>query len=196
MEQLSTPQQFIVRPGAQYLFSPGVRAAGGYAFSATQPYGQLPSAAPAREHRLWQQLTLAHRSGPLTVSHRYRLEQRWTHPLLLRADSDGRETGPTSYQNRFRYLGRFQTALGPIAYNDRPLIASLQGELLMQVGGGSTPMAITQQRAAAGLGIPLSRTLRLDASYMVLTNAMASRRANEVNHVFTLGWSFTASASR
>lgn len=129
-----SPQQVLVRPGLQVTLAPGVRVAAGYAWIATQPYGSLPIAAPTREHRTWQQLSLAHRAGAFTVSHRYRLEQRWVHPLLTVAGSEERESGPTTYQNRLRYMPRAQANLGSLQIARRPVIGFVWDELLMPLG--------------------------------------------------------------
>ncbi|MBL0170222.1 MAG: DUF2490 domain-containing protein [Gemmatimonadaceae bacterium] len=105
------PQQLLIRPGVQLTVAPGVRLAAGYGYVATAPYGALPIANPTREHRSWQQLSLTHKASALTISHRYRLEQRWVTAVLPDAPV-GEHTAPTTYANRVRYLGRLQ---GPLA---------------------------------------------------------------------------------
>jgi hypothetical protein len=185
------PQQLLLRPGVQVTVAPGVRLAAGYAWIATQPYGSLPIANPTREHRTWQQISLSHRAGVFTVSHRYRLEQRWTHPLLRVAGSDEREEGPTTYQNRLRYLPRAQAPLGSIKLGGRPVIGYVWDELLMPLGGANQTFTIGQNRASAGVGLPLSPKLRAEVGYMNLYNAFAARRANEVNHTLWVSWHWT-----
>jgi hypothetical protein len=185
------PQQVLVRPGLQYTVTPGVRVAAGYAWIATQPYGNVPIAAPLREHRTWQQLLLTHRAGLFSVTHRYRLEQRWIHPLLPVADRDERESGPTTYQNRWRYMGRGQANLGSLQLNGRPVIGWVWDELLMPLGGPNQLFTVGQNRAAAGVGIPLSRELRAEVGYMNLYNVVAAQRANEINHTLWVSWHWT-----
>jgi hypothetical protein len=185
------PQQLLLRPGVQVTLTPGVRVAAGYAYIATAPYGNLPAANPTREQRTWQQLTLSHKAGAFTVSHRYRLEQRWTHPLLAVAGSDERDAGPTTYQNRLRYLPRAQANLGALKVGGRPVIGFVWDELLMPLGGPAQTFTIGQNRATAGVGIPLSARTRAEVGYMNLYNAFAARRANEVNHTLWLSWHWT-----
>ncbi|WP_353267117.1 DUF2490 domain-containing protein [Gemmatimonas sp.] len=188
------PQQLLLRPGVQFTLTPGVRVAAGYAWIATQPYGSLPIANPTREHRTWQQITLSHKAGQFTVSHRYRLEQRWSHPLLPVAGSDERDNGPTTYQNRLRYMPRVQANLGSATLNGRPLIGFAWDELLMPLGGPNQTFTVGQNRATAGIGIPLSARVRTEVGYMNLYNAFAARRANEVNHTLWVSWHYTGAA--
>jgi hypothetical protein len=186
------PQQLLLRPGVQYTITPGVRVAAGYAYIATAQYGLLPAPSPTSEHRSWQQLSLAHRAGRFAVSHRYRLEQRWIAPLLPSfTDPDELERGPTGYQNRLRYQGRGQTELHALTFRKRPLIGYLWNELLMPLGGPNQSFTIGQNRASAGVGIPLSATTRTEIGYLNLYNAFAARRANEVNHTLWVSWHYT-----
>ncbi len=185
------PQQLLLRPGVQFILTPGVRVAAGYAYIATAPYGNLPAASATREQRTWQQLTLSHKGGPFTFSHRYRLEQRWIHPLLAVAGSDAREAGPTSYQNRLRYQARGQANLFGVRFDNRPVIGFLWDELLMPLGGPAQTFTLGQNRATAGVGVPLSARTRVEVGYMNLYNAFAARRANEINHTLWLSWHWT-----
>lgn len=187
------PQQLLLRPGVQRTLAPGVRVAGGYAYIATAPYGALPQADPSREHRLWQQLSLSHAAGPVTVSHRYRYEQRWLSSLV--GPDDGRT--PATYQHRARYMVRAQGALPALVVRNRPVLAFAWDELLMPIGHGDATLRLTQNRLGAGIGLPLDARQRLEIGYMHLWNALPARRANEINHTLTLSWVWTAArASR
>ena len=191
------PQQLLVRPGLQVTLSPGVRVAAGYGYIATQPYGAFPIANPTREHRTWQQLTVAHTAGAVSITHRYRLEQRWLHPLLRVAGEgagegyDARTSGPTTYQNRLRYMPRAQVALGSLTVGGRPVIGYVWDELLMPLGGPTQTFTIGQNRASAGVGIPTGARTRVDVGYMNLYNAFVPRRANEINHTLWLSMHWT-----
>lgn len=194
------PQQLLFRPGMQYTLAAGVRVSAGYAYIATAPYGALPNANPLREQRTWQQLLLTHKGGPVTFSHRYRLEQRWIRPLVANATSatapidDDRILGPTTYQNRLRYQGRAQVNLASLTFQRRPLIALAWDELLMPLGGANQLFTLGQNRATAGVGVPITSRQRVEIGYMNLYNALASRRANEINHTLWLSWHYTGVA--
>ena len=188
------PQQLLLRPGVQFTLAPGVRVAAGYAWIATAPYGALPAATASREHRSWQQLSVSHKAGAFTVSHRYRLEQRWMYPLRAVAGTDEREAGPTTYQNRLRYMPRAQVNLGSLAVSGRPVIGFVWDELLMPLGGPNQTFTIGQNRATVGVGIPVSPRIRAEVGYMNLYNAFASRRANEINHTLWVSWHWTGTS--
>jgi hypothetical protein len=191
MDMGAEPQQLLLRPGVQFTLTPGVRVAAGYAYIATQPYGAFPIANPTREHRTWQQLTVAHKAGAVNFTHRYRLEQRWTHPLLVVAGEEDREAGPTTYQNRLRYMPRAQMNLGKLTLGARPVIGYVWDELLMPLGGPNQTFTIGQNRASAGVGLPTGPRTRVEVGYMNLYNAFAPRRANEINHTLWLSMHWT-----
>lgn len=180
------PQQLLLRPGVQVTLAPGVRIAGGYAYIATAPYGEVPTPTPLREHRAWQQLLLAHRAGSLALTHRYRWEQRWLAPV----GASG--IGRFAYQQRARYLVRAQGDLPALRLGVRPLLGFVWNELLMPVGHSTAVARLTQNRIAAGVGVPTGARQRLEVSYMNLWNALSGPDVNEVNHTLSIAWVWTA----
>ena len=176
------PQQLLLRPGVIRTIAPGVRVGAGYTYVANQPYGELPAANPSREHRLWQDIRLAQTLGKVSVTHRYRWEQRWLAPLVAG------DLGEFEYQQRARYMVRAQAPLGERKRHGRPLTWYLQEELLMPVGHNGAAGRLTQNRFLAGVGIPLGARDRLDVGYQNLWNAVPSAPGNEVNHVITFNW--------
>lgn len=189
------PSQLLLRPGLQLTLRPGVRVAGGYAFIASEPAGRLPIAQPTQEHRSWQQLSLSADHGPVQVSHRFRVEQRWITPQRDGADGDD-PAGPTSYRNRVRYMARAQTALGGLRLRERPVTGWVWDEVLLPVGGNTALLSVGQNRLAAGVGIPLSATLRAELGYLNLYTPFTAQRANEVTHTLWLSWHWTGAAPR
>ncbi len=181
------PQQLLLRPGVQRTLAPGVRAGAGYAYIATAPYGEAPIAAPLREHRAWQQLLLNHRAGPLSVTHRYRWEQRWL--AALRPDGGtATKRGPWGYQQRARYMARAQGELPSLRVGRKPLLGFVWDELLMPVGHGDATTRLAQNRIAVGIGVPVDARQRVEISYMNLWNALPGVRTNEVNHTVSVSW--------
>ena len=181
------PQQLLLRPGLQLALAPGVRVASGYAYIATAPYGEAPSPTPLREHRTWQQLVLSHGAGALSVSHRYRWEQRWISAKLT--DDEARESrGPWLYQQRARYLSRIQGNLPRLRVGSRPWLALISDEILLPIGHSEAHARFAQNRASIGVGVPVSARARLELSYLNLWNALPSARTNEINHTVNFGW--------
>lgn len=180
------PQQVLLRPGILHTIAPGVRIGAGYTYVATAPYGEVPQPTPTREHRAWQQLTIAHAVGSVALTHRYRWEQRWLAPVT------GSGLAQYSYQQRARYMVRAQMPLAGLTYRSRAITGFVQEELLLPVGHGGATGRFAQNRFAVGVGLPIGARQRLDIGYMNLWNAITSVPANEVNHVVTLGWVFTS----
>lgn len=184
MGLMNEPQQLLLRPGVQRTIAPGVRVAAGYAYIATAPYGKTPLAAPLREHRTWQQLALAHRAGALSITHRYRWEQRW----LASVENAEGDVGPFGYQHRARYMVRAQSNLPRLQLGDRPLLGFVWNEVLVPIGHGDATVRLTQNRLGGGVGIPLDARQRIEVGYMNLWNSVSAQRANEVNHTLTVSW--------
>lgn len=69
-------------------------------------------------------------------------------------------------------------------------------ELLMPLGGPAQALTVAQNRATIGVGIPVSRTQRVELAHLNLYNALATRRANEINHTLWLSWHYTGLAPR
>jgi len=185
------PQQLLLRPGILWTLSPGVRVGAGYAYIATAPYGEAPSNTPLREHRSWQQLLLTHRAGPLALTHRYRLEQRWIAPVLSDAVTGQETHGRWGYQQRARYMVRAQGELPGPQVGGRHLVGFVWNELLLPFGHSDVLARLGQNRATAGIGVPMSTRQRIDVSYMNLWNPLTGARVNEVNHTLSLSWSWT-----
>jgi|JI10StandDraft_1071094.scaffolds.fasta_scaffold28632_6 hypothetical protein len=187
-----SPQQLLLRGGVLHTIAPGVRVGGGYAYIATAPYGDVPIAAPLREHRIWQQLTLGHKAGAVSFVHRYRFEQRWLASVRADASGDGSTLGPWAYQQRARYQIRGQGNLPAMRLRGRPLLAFAYDELLMPIGHADATLRVTQNRLGGGIGIPVDARQRIELGYMNLWNAIPARRANEINHTLTVSWVWTA----
>jgi hypothetical protein len=184
-------QTLLVRPGIQHQLTDGVRVSAGYAYLASIPLPSQPSGSPVREHRSWQQALVSHTLGRFSIGHRYRLEQRWSHSLLKAEAQSERIPGPTSYQNRSRYLLRAATPLPAVTWRGRALTIQAWGELLGALGGPTQSATLVQDRVGAGVGIPLSAETRLEVSYLRLHNIHQSRATNEVNHTTIVGWQWT-----
>lgn len=174
------PQQVLLRPGVQVTLAPGVRAGGGYAYIATAPYGESPNARPVREHRLWQQVSANHGLLNLALSHRVRVEQRWSAPLAV-----GGERGPLRYQQRLRYAVRAQRPVGARTYG------FAANEFFLPVGHSEGEQRRLQNRAHVGIGLPLDERQRVEVGYMHQWNRITPRETHEFNHTLVLAWVWT-----
>lgn len=180
MDLGAPPQQLLLRPGVQVTLRPGLRVGGGYAYIATAPYGESPNPRPLREHRIWQQLAVSHALRGLSLSHRLRVEQRWSAPVL--ADGD---LAPLRYQQRLRYFVRAQRPVGVRTYG------FAANEFFFPVGHSEGAQRRLQNRAQLGVGIPLDARQRIELGYLHQWNRITPRETHEINHTLVLSWYWT-----
>lgn len=183
MEFGREPQQVLLRPGVQITLRPGVRVGAGYTYAATAPYGDSPNPLPTREHRGWQQLSVAHRAGQLALSYRVRWEQRW-----LAAVQE--QLRPFAFQQRARLLARAQLPLARTT--EGQIVGFAYDEYFLPVGHSDAEQVRLQNRAGVGIGIPLDAHQRIDLSYMHQWNRITPRTTHEINHTFVVGWVWTS----
>ena len=181
------PQQVLLRPGLQVALRPGLRVGGGYAYIATAPYGASPNAAPLREHRAWQQVSLRGDLGDVALTHRLRWEQRW----LAAVGPDGVLSAP-SYQQRLRYMVRAQRPLASGASSPAAPLGFVSNEIFLPVGHSDGAQRRLQNRAQIGVGLPVSARQRLELSYLHQWNRITPRRTHEFNHTAMLSWVWTS----
>lgn len=176
-------QQLLLRGGLARALSPGVRATGGYAFVRTYPYGEAPVRTAFPEHRTWQQLSLAHGAGSLSVTHRYRLEQRW---IGLMGTADPTQVMSWRYANRFRYMARASLPVaGDAAQPARTYLAG-SGELFTSFGRDVQLNVFDQSRLVVALGRHVTPTLRVEAGYLHQYLLKQTGRDAESNHTLQL----------
>jgi len=183
MEFGREPQQVLVRPGVVVTLRPGLRVGAGYTYAATAPYGESPSAQPTREHRGWQQVSVAHRAGDVGLSYRLRWEQRWI-------ASVPEKLGPFTYQQRARFLARAQVPLASVSAGQ--VVGFAYDEYFLPVGHSDAEQVRLQNRAGVGIGIPIDAHQRIDLSYMHQWNRITPRATHEINHTLIIGWVWTA----
>ncbi|MBX3174071.1 MAG: DUF2490 domain-containing protein [Gemmatimonadaceae bacterium] len=183
----TNPQQVLLRPGVQFTLRPRLRLGAGYAYIATAPYGAAPSAAPLREHRIWQQATIAQRLGNLDISHRVRWEQRW-----LASVQPGGDLTPSSYAQRARYFVRAQRPLGAWRLAAGPVRGFVWDEIFVPIAHADGRAKRLQNRVGAGLAFPVSPRQRLEVGYMHQWNRITPRETHEINHTLVLSWAWTA----
>jgi hypothetical protein len=157
-------QQFLPRAALRYDLRPGVRVSWGYAFVETWPYGVFPVTYRFPEHRMWQQLQLAHATGRVAVTHRYRLEQRW---LGRVAEADGREEVEAWVRsNRARYRLQGVIPLQGATLDDNEFYASIGDELFVNWGANIQGNVFDQNRIVLALGRRFTSSFRLEAGYL------------------------------
>ena len=149
----------------------------------TYPYGEAPVRAAFPEHRLWQQLSLAHGAGPVSVTHRYRLEQRW---IGIMGIVDPTQVAEWRYANRFRYMVRGSLPVSGRANWPGHTYLAGSGELFTSFGGNVQLNVFDQSRLGAVLGRQVTPTLRLEAGYLQQYILKSTGRDAERNHTLQI----------
>ena len=94
-------QQILIRPSIYYKLNQNVSFYTGYTYISTFPYGDQPIAARTPENNVWVQAHVKQNIGKVGISHRYRLEERWTGNIT--ANGNAYELNGTTHRNRIRY---------------------------------------------------------------------------------------------
>lgn len=176
-EFASVWRSLLVRPGIQWRLNPAVRFAAGYGFSYVYPAGSQSGTTHTPEHRIYQQVLLSHTIGKLSLSHRYRFENRW---FAQRATVGGHEhTESWLKRQRARYQVKGTFPLG----SGRTYVSSFD-EVFINIGANVSYNVFDQNRFAAGLGWRLTNTLRLESYYLNYLVLHADGRGVDRNHVW------------
>ena len=178
--------QFLPRLSVRYQPRPALRFNVGYNFVETWPYGKLPNAFRAPEHRMWEQVQLSQSVGRVNLTHRYRLEQRWNGRVAL-------EDGEPQVQNwvrtnRFRYRLQGIVPLRGATLDDDEFYLHTSAELFLNWGANVQYNIFDQQRLLLLLGRRFSKHLRAEVGYMEHLIEKSNGRFLERNHtlVFNL----------
>lgn len=135
------------------------------------------------ENRAWEQIQYNHNwnENKNTMTHRFRLEQRFVDNIVLNSD-DIVIIEATNYQNRLRYLNR--NLLHLFNFNDdrNKAYAILQDELFFNLGDNKVNANFfDQNRFFLGFGINYENTIRLEIGY--LNHLVTPRTGNDImNH--------------
>lgn len=182
-------QQWLVRPGLNYAFSPTVQFSAGWAYADTYRYGSYPAAFDFPEHRAWEQMTVSTRALGLEWQHRFRLEQRWIGEM--EGAGNDWQVENWRYENRFRYLLR--TSL-PLTESKKTSLI-LWNEVMFNFGSNVSGNHFDQNRAFIGIGHKLSDRARLEFGFIEQTIQRRGGQIWEHNHTLAL-WFITNWPSR
>ena len=180
----SENQQLLLRGGIDYYISGSNRFTAGYGFIRTHPYGEFAGPGDFPEHRVWQQFLTSQMLGKLSLSHRYRLEQRYIGNATNGSMEDGR------YENRIRYMAKITV---PLADEwQRPLFLALYDEVMLNFGKEVGYNLFDQNRLYGALGFTLSAHMKLEIGYLyqlVQLRSLDGSAKNRIenNHTLQVG---------
>ncbi len=169
-------QQSLVRIGLNRKLNDAVALQAGYAWSETFAYGDFPIAAMGTfpEHRFYQQLVLRQPAGRITMTHRFRTEQRWLGQVITTGGR--REVGSWSFVHRFRYQLRAAYALSDRLEKQPYLVAA--DEIFIGAGKKVGVNIFDQNRLFLLAGYKFSNTFSLEAGYINQTLQQGKRVNN------------------
>ena len=181
-------QQLLLRVGLD-IYTSQARFTFGYGFIETFPYGDFPVANAFPEHRIWQQLLLPQTWGRASISHRYRLEQRFIGNASTGEFQNGR------YENRARYMFRANIALQGNTIDPGEFYLAIYDEIMINFGKEVRYNLFDQNRLYGALGYHLGRIGTLEVGYLLqsvkqrnlYTAASPPRNIMESNHNFQIG---------
>lgn len=175
-------RNLLVRPGITYYVNKNANATLGYLFTQTYlPNNILVGAPPLKntltEHRIWQQYIYNHKPwASATLSHRFRLEQRF----IERQNDE-------LFSQRFRYFFRL---IQPLQHQDgaftEGLFVALQNETFLNIQNKEklNNSFFDQNRAYLAIGYRFSKKFDLEAGY--LNQAIHGANNNTINNVAQL----------
>ncbi|AUC74538.1 DUF2490 domain-containing protein [Olleya sp. Bg11-27] len=151
-------EQLLLRTGLGYnLTENNNNLLLGYGYILSENYvGNTDEKVSVNEHRIFQQFTTKQKLGKLSLSHRYRFEQRFV-------DAD--------FKMRFRYFLGLKIPLQNNADGNNPLYLSVYNEIFLN----TKTSIFDRNRVYGGLGYQFSKQLRLELGYMNQFFETASR---------------------
>lgn len=176
-------QQLLLRTGMLRNIGQDRQVGLGYCYVQTYPYGDFPVANSFPEQRMWEQFVSTQKFTKSTLVHRYRLEQRWI------GNSATGELNPTRFENRIRYILRWNKPLAMI--KEKQIYLNLFDELFMNFGQNVGRNIYDQNRLGANIGFQATKFMKVELGYLNqltqqrgLTSSGLSKMEN--NHTATV----------
>lgn len=154
-DEFSNVRNLLIRPGLTYFFNSTNNLTLGYLF--TQIY--TPGAESLTENRSWEQFIHTQKIQNVSVSHRFRLEQRFIEKI---SEDD-------VFSQRLRYFVRLVIPLKKNAtVFEKGFFAGVQNEIFLNVQnkGVVNNNVFDQNRAYLALGYRIQKKIDIEAGYM------------------------------
>ncbi|RFM30572.1 DUF2490 domain-containing protein [Deminuibacter soli] len=153
-------QQSLLRIGLNYKIHPQVTLHAGYGWIVTFPYSEHQLSAVPRsfgERRIYEQVVVNSTVGKASLSHRFRLEQRW---LAKYNSLEAHQPDTYTYLNRIRYMPRLDVPL------NKHLFAALYDELFIGFGKNLGENVFDQNRLGILMGYKFNNNIRIEAGFL------------------------------
>ena len=151
-------QQSLLRFGVNRKLNDQVTVHLGYGWIETFAYGDFPIAAAGTfpEHRIYEQISFKQPIKKWTLTHRFRIEQRWLGRAQTGTD---RKIEAWTFLHRFRYQFKAQFAISTKIYG----VAA--DEIFIGAGKNVGINIFDQNRIFLSAGYKLNQTVSIEAGY-------------------------------
>lgn len=169
-------QQGLFRTALQYKPNNNVSVAVGYAEVETFAYGDYPIAPNGTfpEHRIFEQVVLKQTINKLTVTNRFRIEQRWLGKVKT---GTNREIEDWTFMHRFRYQLRTQMPLW--LKKEQQFYVAAADELFIGAGKNLGINIFDQNRIFLIAGFKINKQLSVETGYFNQTLQQGRRINNQ-----------------
>jgi len=141
-------EQLLLRTGVGYNVNDKNNVLLGYGYILSENYiGESEDKIAINEHRVFQQYTTKQDIGKVSLSHRYRLEQRFVEE---------------DFKLRFRYFLSLKIPLKIKETGTSPLYLSAYNEIFLN----SKSSIFDRNRVYGGLGYNISKNIKIEVGYM------------------------------
>lgn len=164
-------QQSLLRIGVNRKLNEQVTLHAGYGWIETFPYGDFPiaNAGTFPEHRIYEQASIRQPINKWTLTHRFRIEQRWLGRVSQGTD---RKIEDWTFLHRFRYQFRAQVSFSKKWY------AVAADEIFIGAGKNVGINIFDQNRVFLLAGFTINRRISIEAGYFNQT-LLQGRRIND-----------------
>ena len=186
-------QQILLRAGLDYALVAPFHLSAGWGYLRTDPE---TGAADYPEHRIWEQALLASALGPVGLSNRVRVEQRWVGADALGAAADDPAGAKWLRLNRVRYQLRGTVPVGACLPRLRCYVAA-SDELFVGIApGDGRALSPEQNRAALAVGSRVLPALRVELGYLNQAGIATAGTIHVRTHALTVNVTASRGGSR
>ncbi len=179
MGWITEPKQLFAVGGLSWRATQGVRFTLGGGYIGSSPYGLLPAPYPTREYQLFYQMNLQQHASLFDFAHRFRYENRWVHDVI--SDANGTHNSDVRFSHRLCYQFRVSHPLTSMQMHRQSLLLFASDEAFLGLTPVERRVSFDQNRAAVGIGFPLSIAERLEMSYLQQWLANTKYKTVEIN---------------
>jgi len=165
----------LIRPGVSYYFKKNKFATVGYLYTGTHKVTDNENSF-RREQRIWEQYIYTHKIQRTSVTHRFRLEQRFV---------DRQGAKEEFFAQRMRYFIRGVIPTTKVNEFTQGTFVALQNEVFANVQNkdATNGSLFDQNRAYVAFGYRFSKFFDMEAGYLNQYINQIETQANTMNHV-------------